>query len=199
MSARAGMVGKEESTWFSKTTAERANSSRWGVWMKGLPYVPRWSRRNVSETITTKLWRADMHVVLLRRVPLGYRCRRGGARRGTARLPDTPCWRKPRPTTSAYASGSPRKNARGGKTRGTEAATTSGAGREDRPVACRDRETLRPTLAIRPENPAPSGGPRPPLCCALRSRLPLQNKYHMLFNGSIAWLEAFCGTRGPEF
>src|SRR5215207_1954629 len=81
MSARAGMVGKEESTWFSKTTAERANSSRWGVWMKGLPYVPRWSRRNVSETITTKLWRADMHVVLLRRVPLGYRCRRGGARR----------------------------------------------------------------------------------------------------------------------
>jgi hypothetical protein len=37
MSARAGMVGKEESTWLSNTTDERANSSRWGVRMRPFP------------------------------------------------------------------------------------------------------------------------------------------------------------------
>jgi hypothetical protein len=31
------MVGKEERTWFSKTTDERASSSRYGVRMNGFP------------------------------------------------------------------------------------------------------------------------------------------------------------------
>jgi hypothetical protein len=37
MSARAGMVGKDETTCWSKTTDERASSSRYGVRMYGLP------------------------------------------------------------------------------------------------------------------------------------------------------------------
>src|SRR5215204_424491 len=57
MSARAGIVGKDETTCWSKTTEECANSSRWGVLMNGFPYAPRWSLRNVSATITTTLGR----------------------------------------------------------------------------------------------------------------------------------------------
>jgi hypothetical protein len=37
MSARAGIVGNEETTCWSKTTEERANSSMCGVLMNGLP------------------------------------------------------------------------------------------------------------------------------------------------------------------
>jgi hypothetical protein len=37
MSARAGMVGKEEITWLSNTTEERAKWSRWGVLINGFP------------------------------------------------------------------------------------------------------------------------------------------------------------------
>jgi len=36
-SARAGMVGKEEIRWLSKTTEDRANSSRCGVCIYGFP------------------------------------------------------------------------------------------------------------------------------------------------------------------
>src|SRR3712207_1299953 len=58
MSARAGIVGKEETTCRSKTTDERASSSRCGVRMYGFPYAPRWSLRNVSATITATLGRS---------------------------------------------------------------------------------------------------------------------------------------------
>src|SRR5215208_586344 len=58
MSARAGIVGNEEITCWSKTTEDRANSSKCGVLMIGLPYVPMSSLRNVSATITTTLGRA---------------------------------------------------------------------------------------------------------------------------------------------
>jgi hypothetical protein len=37
MSALAGIVGKEEIRWFSKTTDERANLSRCGVRINGFP------------------------------------------------------------------------------------------------------------------------------------------------------------------
>jgi hypothetical protein len=41
MSARAGMVGKEETMCRSNTIDERAKASRLGVRMTGLPYAPR--------------------------------------------------------------------------------------------------------------------------------------------------------------
>ncbi len=115
-----------------------------------------------------------------------------GGRRDTGRLPCAPCWRKPRLTTSANASSCPRKRSRGGKPHGTEAVTTSGAGREHRPGACKDRENPRePTQAICQGNTGLGRDPRLPWCCVLRTCLPSPHKYHMLFNGSIGRKDHF--------
>src|SRR3712207_508906 len=65
MSALAGIVGKEETTCRSKTTEERANSSRCGVLMNGFPYAPKWSLRNVSATIITTFGRSMFTPLLL--------------------------------------------------------------------------------------------------------------------------------------
>lgn len=122
-----------------------------------------------------------------------------GGRRDTGRLPCAPCWRKPRLTTSANASSCPRKRSRGGKPHGTEAVTTSGAGSEHRPGACKDRENPRePTQAICQGNTGLGRGPRLPWCCVLRTCLPSPHKYHMLFNGSIGRKDHFSGVRPLE-
>ena len=123
-----------------------------------------------------------------------------GGRRDTGRLPCAPCWRKPRLTTSANASSCPRKRSRGGKPHGTEAVTTSGAGREHRPGACKDRENPRePTQAICQGNTGLGRGPRLPWSCVLRTCLPSPNKYHMLFNGSIGRKDHFSGVRPGRY
>src|SRR5919201_3208813 len=57
-SARAGIVGNDEITWWSKTTDSAAKRSRFGVRIVRLPYAPRWSRRKVSETICTMFGRS---------------------------------------------------------------------------------------------------------------------------------------------
>src|SRR5215213_5678585 len=99
MSARAGIVGKEETRCSSITTDARAKSSRWGVQTTGPPYAPRWSRRKVAETIIRKFGRTGADIlVLLRRITSQVADARAAAHAGrpsTGCPPDDPCCRKP--------------------------------------------------------------------------------------------------------